>query len=264
MEPAFFGDKSQSLFGVYHAPASQTAGDTAVLICYPFFQEYIRSHRAIVQLSKQLSKAGCHVFRFDYFATGDSAGELDDVDLSIWMDNIKQAENELIELSGVRKISIIGLRMGAVLAAQYQSKKVKDLILWDPLTSGEQYIKDLKNMHQAMLVDSNRFAAPREFVNNDTATELLGFSVNNKLIDEIQSCVINKNLNTKYEHVYLLSSVDQLSNNKLKDDLTSAGLNVDYTSIAGEEGSGEWSELDKIEDMIMPNKIIDKITELTV
>lgn len=264
MEPAFFGDKSQSLFGVYHAPASQTAGDTAVLICYPFFQEYIRSHRAIVQLSKQLSKAGCHVFRFDYFATGDSAGELDDADLSMWMDNIKQAENELIELSGVRKISIIGLRMGALLAAQYQSKKVKDLILWDPVITGEQYIDDLKNMHQYMLVDSDRFAEPREFVKNDTATELLGFSVNNKLVDQIQSCVINENLNTKYEHVFLLTSEDQMSNNTLKENLTTAGLNVEYTCIAGEEGSGEWCELDKIEDMIMANKLLDKITELTV
>jgi len=265
MDPTFFGDKEKPLYGVYHPPLSQATKDIAVLICYPILQEYIRSHRALRQLADQLSKAGCHVLRFDYSGTGDSAGNLEEIDLQQWRANIQQAEDELKDLSGVRKISIVGLRFGAMLAAKHNSKNINHLVLWDPVESGREYIKMLNTMHADMLLDPDRFPEPRERDKNELATELLGFSVPNSLYKEIEQCNIIENFNIEAEKTQLIVSGNKKDNLKIMEVLTEKGLDVDLLKPdADDTHNEEWSTLERIEDMLMSNNIINKITECLV
>ncbi len=264
MDPTFFGDKEKQLYGIYHSPLSQATKDIAVLICYPILQEYIRSHRALRQLADQLSRAGCHVLRFDYYGTGDSAGNLDETDLQQWVENIQQAEDELKDLSGVRKISVVGLRFGAMLAAKHNSKNINRLVLWDPVESGQEYIKMLSAMHTDMLVDPDRFPEPRERDKIRLATELLGFSVPDSLYNEIEQCSIVENYSIEAEKILVIMSGKTEDNQNMLDKLAAKGLDVELLKADGDNHSEEWSTLEKIEDMLMPNNIIDKITECLV
>jgi len=265
MDPTFFGDKENQLYGIYHSPLAQTTKNIAVLICYPILQEYIRSHRALRQLADQLSKAGCHVLRFDYAGTGDSAGNLDEIDLQRWVKNIQQAEDELKDLSGVRKISVVGLRFGAMLAVKHSSKNINRLVLWDPVESGQAYIKMLNSMHTDMLLDPDRFPEPREREINGRATELLGFSVQNLLYNEIEQCSIIENFNINVEKTLIITSGENQVSHNFLDELTAKGAGGELLRVEGvERHNDEWSNPGKIEDMLMSNNIINKITEYLV
>lgn len=259
MDPAFFGDKDRPLYGVYHAPLCQAPTDIAVLICNPILQEYIRSHRALRQLADQLAKAGCHVFRFDYFATGDSAGELDEASLEIWQQNIQQAENELRDLSGVRKISLLGLRFGATLAALHESTNIRQLLLWDPVVNGAEYLQQLAEMHSQMLLDPDRFPEPRQQEANPAATEVLGFSVHESLYNQIKQCDLPGHASFSAKKIHILAQQERNTYRSLYEYLQEKGCAVEFSTAAGND---DWDDLERIEDMLMASEISRKIVEL--
>jgi pimeloyl-ACP methyl ester carboxylesterase len=158
----FFGPEEAPLFAMYTPPRAQVARNAGILLCPPIGLEYFRTHYAIRQLAKQLSAAGFHILRFDYHGTGDSGGEIGFGQFETWVDDIALALNELVDISGAESISIVGLRMGAVLAIEALARrnfKVNDLVLWDPVVAGRQYLATLEEM-QAQLV-ALRHAPPQ-------------------------------------------------------------------------------------------------------
>ena len=148
MTPFYFGTERQRLFGVYE-PAALTGkarGKHAAVICPPWGNEHIFAHRAMRRLSVRLSGAGIHTLRFDFLGTGDSAGEMVDADLAGWEADIALAMDELRDIVGLARITLIGLRLGATLAARVAASRPKDvdsLVLWDPILSGPHYLASL-------------------------------------------------------------------------------------------------------------------------
>ncbi len=149
----FFGDPAHSLFGVFHVGRGDTVRDTAVLLCHAAPQEYSMTHWSMRQLATRLADVGFPVLRFDYFATGDSAGVSADASLARWVDNIDTAAEELRDASGVRRLSIVGLRLGAALAVRAVARglRVRDLVLWDPVVSGTDYVAMMDKVDQRVL-----------------------------------------------------------------------------------------------------------------
>src|SRR4051794_18965963 len=107
MKPLFFGESSRQLFGAYEPPRPGSARKHAALLCYPGVQEYNMSHWAFRKLAVQLAREGLHVLRFDYYGTGDSAGTTQDGSPDRWIADIRTAARELVDLSGVRTLSIV-------------------------------------------------------------------------------------------------------------------------------------------------------------
>jgi len=98
------------------------------------------------QLALKLSGAGFHTLRFDFYGTGDSGGELTDVDLIGLEADLETAIEELTEITGLTKVTLIGLRLGGAIAAGVASRrggKIDALVLWDPVTSGPEYLDQL-------------------------------------------------------------------------------------------------------------------------
>jgi uncharacterized protein len=146
MSPFFFGSAERPLFGIYEPAALGTTGKRAAVLCYPSGNEYIYAHRTLRQLALKLSSAGFHVLRFDFYGTGDSGGELSDVTLDDWEADLKTAINELIEITGLAKVSLIGMRLGGTIAAGAAlqlSGMVEDLVLWDPIVHGAEFLHHL-------------------------------------------------------------------------------------------------------------------------
>jgi len=95
MNPLFFGTGARRLFGVYAPGSAGTLTARAAVICYPWGPEYLRAHRSMKHLSTRLARSGLHVLRFDYFGTGDSAGEMTEGDLRGWEDDVETAIDEV-------------------------------------------------------------------------------------------------------------------------------------------------------------------------
>lgn len=149
MRPLFFGTGARKLYGVYH-PASPGAApggrSRGVLLCYPGVQEYNVTHAAFRKLATMLARSGLHVLRFDYFGTGDSSGAMGTGSPEEWVTDIRTAAAELSDLCGIPALSIVGFRLGAALAARAVSEglAVQDLVLWDPVVVGRDYVKELE------------------------------------------------------------------------------------------------------------------------
>ena len=146
MTPLYFGTTPRRLFGVYSPPRTDVLAARAAVLCYPWGQEYIRAHRSMRQLATMLSAAGYHVLRFDYFGTGDSAGDMVEADLAGWERDVETAIDELRDTAGLQQVALVGLRLGATLAAQVAVRRPADieaLVLWDPVVMGAEYLAEI-------------------------------------------------------------------------------------------------------------------------
>lgn len=185
MTPFYFGTSARRIFGIYEPAAPGTIGTRAALLCYPWGPEYLHAHRAMRQLAIKLSMAGYHTLRFDLFGTGDSGGDMTDADLAGWQDDVQMAMEELREIVGVRSATLIGLRLGAAIAANV-ARRLPDetdaLVLWDPIIRGEHYLSDLG---AALPADSAGPPAPHS--GGPHIIEIQGFPLTMELVRDIRA-----------------------------------------------------------------------------
>lgn len=142
MNPFFFGDSDRQLFGVYH-PARRPS-QRGVVICAPWAREYLLSHPTLKMLAHKLADSGSHVLRFDYYATGDSAGDGREGHRDQWLEDISVAIDELQAIAGVTEIALVGMRYGATLAAMTAGARrdLSHLVLWDPIVDGHGFLAE--------------------------------------------------------------------------------------------------------------------------
>lgn len=177
MQAQFFGESARPLFGLRHEAMGQ-ARRTAVLICPSFGLEALRTHRGLKQLATALAARGFEVLRFDYSGTGDSAGEGQDSRLEHWLQDIATAAQELRDSSGRERISLFGLRLGALLAAEAVQKRLvraESLVTFDAPASGEAFTKALQQIGHDLDAHKNRFRSSRDQLPAHGKDELLGF-----------------------------------------------------------------------------------------
>lgn len=114
MEPVVFGDGAP-LSGVLTRP--REAREPGVVICAPLGHPNVCSYRPLRTLAERVAEHGFPVLRFDWAGTGDSA-DIDSVadHAAEWMSAICQAVATVRERTGVEDVSLVGLRVGALLA----------------------------------------------------------------------------------------------------------------------------------------------------
>jgi len=185
--PSCFGEADSPLFGCYDQPPGSPTRDLAVVLCYPMGQEYIRAHRSFVQLATRLARAGFPVLRFDYFGSGDSARDTEDATLARWLADVHSAMDEAERRSGRSRVSLVGLRLGAALAALAACERddVDSIVLRAPLLQGRSYLRELRGLQAELL----RFAyvRPEPGTERNAADEILGFVSPDPLREEIEA-----------------------------------------------------------------------------
>ena len=181
MTPLYFGERSRRLFGLY-TPARAGGGRArGAVLCAPWGPEDLRAHRSMAQLGKWLSEAGVHVLRFDCHGTGDSAGDMVDARIDGWTDDVMTAIDELKDTAGLQRVTLVGLRLGATLAARAATQRRRDvdgLVLWDPVLSGREHLAELRALHEQTLRTRGLSAGP---------SELLGFALSEALVQDIEA-----------------------------------------------------------------------------
>lgn len=258
MTPFYFGDSDKPLFGIYHQPASSQFQDTSIVFCNPIGFEYGRAHSVIRYLAKKLASNGYHVLRFDYYATGDSSGDSQDVTISQCIKNIELACDEIKTMSANRKVTLVGFRIGAALAAIISKNyKISRLVLWDPVIFGESYLNNLQVMHDRMLSDSNRFDL-KYLSSTDISNELLGYEFTKALKNEIKAINLSELEKVKTRKIDVICNQD----NKCNDSISKEDNFFAKASFHQFISHAEWDNVDKIESKVLPDQSIEKIIEI--
>lgn len=181
--PTFFQAGERRLYACHHFPPKPATGAEAVLICNAVAHEYERCHRSLRQLAMQFANAGYHAMRFDYFGTGDSAGEYTQVSFNQWRQDVANAIDECKRLSGRERVCIVGMRLGATLAAQAAAERddVEALVLYAPVTDSRALLSEWEQ--EQAKHDSKMGRSPRQGI----AGEVLGFPLTDAFRAELNS-----------------------------------------------------------------------------
>ena len=139
----YFKSKNYRLFACLHYSESIRKNGHGVVLCAPFAEEKLWSHRIFVFVSEMLAESGYAVLRFDYMGHGDSEGDFENSDIKTMLHDIEQAVNIIKEKAKVEKVGLLGLRLGATLCALFAEKgnAADCLILWEPIVNVESYLK---------------------------------------------------------------------------------------------------------------------------
>ena len=223
----------------------------------------MRCHWANRQLVNRLSRAGMHCMRFDYYGTGDSAGVASDAVIDQWRADVNTGLIELKDISGVSKVSLAGLRLGAAIAATAPVKnhRVRKLVLWDPVVSGSLYLDSLREMHKALLDRLKRLHKNREQQQLQGMEELVGFRYSDRMIAEIDLINLLEITEFSAADIFLFVSEQREEYEQLREHLQSLGLLKGYQFISS---AGEWNNLHEIENALIASEVITAVSnELT-
>jgi len=185
-QPFFFRTSEKPLFGCYHKPQSNLIRDCGIVLCHPLGQEYIWSHRTLRLLAGGLSKVGFPVFRFDFSGCGDSEGDCEQWRIKQWLMDIDSAIAELKTRGKVKRLCLIGLRLGANLARMAGANRadIMAIVLCDPVINGPDYVAELKSQHQKHLV---RYGGiPQNLTQENEDQEVIGFTLTKNFLGDLQ------------------------------------------------------------------------------
>ncbi len=191
-------------FGWLH-PAD---GNTGVVLCNPFGYDALCTHRGWRKLAERLALAGLPTLRFDYPGTGDAQGMEDDPGrVDAWLASIGSAVRRLREWTGVTRVALVGLRLGAMLAAVAAERQggVDALVLLAPPLTGRRYIRELRAHRQAWLTTSAGFGAVA-IGNDDPYVEAFGFGIHGADIDALSSLDLLRAASAPASRLLLLDS----------------------------------------------------------
>ena len=152
-EAFFFSRGNQQLFAILHRGAN-AAPRAGLVMCHPFGEEKLWSHRVFVSFARALAARGTAVLRFDFMGAGDSTGATPDTSLETHLADLEAAIAALRErLPSIERVGLAGLRLGASIAALYAERVAASgaasplegapLVLWDPVLDGESHFQEL-------------------------------------------------------------------------------------------------------------------------
>jgi len=142
-EACFLQGVAGPIFAIYFPPHGASA-ERAVILLPPFAEEMNRSRRMLVLQARRLAAAGIGALILDPFGTGDSAGEFRDASWAIWIEDVAAAVRWLAARGAVR-IGMLGLRLGALLAAAAQRQSGISCfrtVFWQPVIQGRAILTE--------------------------------------------------------------------------------------------------------------------------
>jgi alpha-beta hydrolase superfamily lysophospholipase len=132
-------------FGWLHVGAAPGGSDTAAVLCRGIGRDGGTAHRSFRKLADHLAASGVPALRFDYRGTGDSRDAEGEEAWDAWYESLCSAVDWARAATGARRVVLIGLRLGATLAACAASSRgdIAGLVLLEPVLRGKSYVTQL-------------------------------------------------------------------------------------------------------------------------
>ena len=228
MTPVYF----KECFGWLH----WARGGCGVVICPAYGVEELCTHRFMRHLAEQLSAAGMPVLRFDYHGTGNSKGSDQDPDRVVhWLTSIKQAIACLKKETGVSEVALVGLRLGALLAAEVaqQSDEIEKLVLLAPVSSGKSYVRETRAL--AMVMDTERVAGNLDArsAGKSDGMEVAGFQLSAATIESMQKLEFPLLSKVRAQNVLIMGRPNVAADALMADKLRSSDCMVTHMEFRG-------------------------------
>jgi alpha-beta hydrolase superfamily lysophospholipase len=234
-EPIYFGPPQRPLLGFYHPPSGTKSRAVAVLLCNPVGDDLMRAHRPFRHLAESLASAGFPVLRFDFDGEGDSAGESRDPDrVAAWRADVGRAAAELRALSGVDRLALVGLKLGATFAflGAHDLGGVDALVLWSPYVTGSAFVTESTRAHKMhMMLQPGSFSggAPSK-----EGEEALGYLLTQKTIEELGAVDLVSISRSPAKRTLVIDAANvETKDSALTTHLSTLGSTVTYRHIPG-------------------------------
>jgi alpha/beta superfamily hydrolase len=179
-QAVWFGPEDRPLFGWVHTPA--VSNGVGVVLCPSIGAEGENSQFAFRELAPALAASGCIVVRFDYDGTGDSAGTLADPGrVDAWLGSIREAV-ALAREAGAGTVDLVGIRLGAALAAYAASDDgaIRSLTSWYPMRKGSHYVRYQQGLRRL-------YPNYGALVEHDGLTEIPGFVLDRQTTEDLRT-----------------------------------------------------------------------------
>lgn len=226
MRPVSFG----GCHGWLHLPARNTA-TTGVVLCSPFGYDALCVHRGWRDFAIALTAfSGMPALRFDYPGTGDSDGNEEDPQrFRTWIDSVKAAAEYLRATTGVTRLILCGLRLGATLAvlAAEELDDVDGLVLMMPVIAGKRYIRELGMQHQSWLKSpiGREIADPHD---HEGAVGVFGFRLYPDTVEQLAEVDLVRQARASAPRVLLHDICDSVPMNRLVERYRGQGTKADF------------------------------------
>jgi pimeloyl-ACP methyl ester carboxylesterase len=225
MRPVTFG----CCHGWLHLPAGRNA-TTGVVLCSPLGYDALCVHRGWRDFAIALTAfCGMPALRFDYPGTGDSDGNEDDPQrFRTWIDSVKAAAQYLRATTGVTRLILCGLRLGATLAvlAAEELDGVDGLVLMVPVIAGKRYIRELGMQHQSWL-KSPIGRETAEAHDYGRAVGVFGFQLYADTLEQLAAVDLVHHARAPAPRVLLHDMCDSVSMNRLVERYRGHGARAD-------------------------------------
>ena len=233
MVPIAFGPSGQKHFGAYHPARAVDGAPTrscGVVLCNPMGWEAIASQRSYRVLADRLAGIGFPVLRFDYSGTGDSAGvDIDRDRVRAWLDGIGLAAEKLKQLSCTVQVSLLGIQLGATLAAvaaaERSDESIASLVMWAPYLTGKAYLRQVRAYR--MLNDPTAVAHP------GADEEAAGFVLTRATVEDLTKLDLLGGVAPPTRSVLVLGRDAQSPEEKLTARLRAQGAQADFAFLPG-------------------------------
>ncbi|MCW8879488.1 MAG: alpha/beta hydrolase [Kangiellaceae bacterium] len=232
--PFWLDSESTPVYCCLHVSSEQRHNQIGVVICSPLGFEYTHSHRTLRHLADRLASAGIPTIRFDYHGSGDSDADLRAIGrVEKIQQNIGSTINQLKQATGVTQVCLIGVRLGATLAALYtEQSPIDKLILWSPCVKGRAYVREMMALEKLAahsegtdqdFIDSGGFILSNETAESLGQINLLKMeysNINNVLLIErsdlktdqkLLRAISNKETRTSCEHYLMEGYADMMA-----------------------------------------------------
>ena len=142
-------------FCLFHAPQGD-AQKGLVLYLHPFAEEMNASRRVVAQQCRELATTGYAVLQIDLLGCGESSGDFADATWSDWIADALLGLDWLCQYNAKVPVWLWGLRSGTLLACATAGAclakagaPTPNLLLWQPLASGQQQLQQFLRLHSA-------------------------------------------------------------------------------------------------------------------
>lgn len=181
-------------FCLFHEPQG-IATKSRVLYIHPFAEEMHASRRVVAQQCRALAAAGHAVLQIDLLGCGDSSGDFGDATWTAWLQDALLGLNWLREHTPEAPTWLWGLRAGTLLACNtaqawhvQQPADRLNLLLWQPVASGQQQLQQFLRLHAAAqwLGRDAMGESPAQLLANGRHAHVAGYSLSPTLGTEME------------------------------------------------------------------------------